>query len=342
MPIDKNKILRYQVLNRCFQDTSQLYRIGDLLKCCNNKLKQNNSSTVSRRTVQLDVLTLRETFGVEFDPELLKQHYYRYADVTTSLSLLELAAPDESALYKTINYLRKNYSDVENQNPQWLWMLTTLQAIADGRSLRDEYVSFENNSAFQGNVHFSKLFESILNHRPITLEYRPFTQSHNTTYHAHPYFLKQYNSRWFLFAGVDEHEGIMNFALDRIRSIRQCRRPFRKPTVDFDHYFDDVTGVSVNDQMPIEKIKLKVSSERYPYIDTKPFNKKHYELSHDSHFYVISFPMRVNNELVSKLLSYGSDVEVLQPESLRQRIAETVEKMSQNYSSAQKDCAKKE
>ena len=86
MPIDKNKILRYQVLNRCFQDTSQLYRIGDLLKCCNNKLKQNNSSTVSRRTVQLDVLTLRETFGVEFDPELLKQHYYRYADVTTSLS----------------------------------------------------------------------------------------------------------------------------------------------------------------------------------------------------------------------------------------------------------------
>jgi predicted DNA-binding transcriptional regulator YafY len=43
--------------------------------------------------------------------------------------------------------------------------------------------------------------------------------------------------------------------------------------------------------------------------------------------------MRVNNELVAEILSFGADIEVLQPQHLRQRIAETVAQMQTQYAS---------
>ncbi|MBR3488709.1 MAG: hypothetical protein IKH33_05270 [Bacteroidales bacterium] len=59
MPLDRNKLLRYQVLNTCFQDNSRQYRIGDLVDCCNRELRCYDLKEVSKRTVQLDVQTLQ-------------------------------------------------------------------------------------------------------------------------------------------------------------------------------------------------------------------------------------------------------------------------------------------
>ena len=41
--------------------------------------------------------------------------------------------------------------------------------------------------------------------------------------------------------------------------------------------------------------------------------------------------MRVNRELVAELLSFGADIEVLQPQHLRQQIAESVAMMHKLY-----------
>ena len=41
--------------------------------------------------------------------------------------------------------------------------------------------------------------------------------------------------------------------------------------------------------------------------------------------------MRVNRELVAELLSFGADIKVLQPQHLRQQIAESVAMMHKLY-----------
>ena len=128
MPIDRNKMLRYQVLNRCFQDTSRRYRTKDLLECCNREMQKYDLNTISTRTIQKDLQDLQaEPYNVQFDPELKKQYYYRYCDTSYNLELLQLTAPDHDALTRTIDLLRERYSDADEQNPQWQWMLTTLQ-----------------------------------------------------------------------------------------------------------------------------------------------------------------------------------------------------------------------
>ncbi|MBR1834597.1 MAG: WYL domain-containing protein [Bacteroidales bacterium] len=334
MPIDRNKMLRYQVLNRCFQDTSRRYRVKDLLECCNREMRKYDLNPISVRTIQKDLQDLQaEPYNVLFDPEMKEQYYYRYCDTSYTLELLKLTAPDHDALTRTIDLLRERYCTLDEQNPQWQWMLTTLQAIADGRPLdtAQPYVSFENNSAFAGNAHFATLLESIINRHPVIVRYKPYQQPEPAELKIHPYYLKQFNSRWFLFAAAEGHDTIMNLALDRILTIRQWRHPYREPEVDFQSYFADMIGVSRNADMAVEQIVLLVSNQRYPYVETKPFSEHQRILHHDGQSHTIAFPMRVNNELVAEILSFGADIEVLQPQHLRQRIAETVAQMQAQY-----------
>lgn len=334
MPLDRNKMLRYQVLDRCFRDTSRLYRVGDLLECCNHEMLRYDFRPVSKRTVQNDIQMLgMEPYNVEFDETLKSSNCYRYADTTQSLKVLRLIDPNHDALLQTIDALREKYNDPDNQNPQWQWMLLTLQALADNRTMQanEQYVSFENNVAFAGNVHFAPLLECIINRHPATIRYQPYKHPVSTEKNIYPYYLKQYNSRRFLFAKIDGNDTISNFALDRIHDVRPWKHTFEPTDIDFSVYFDDVIGVTVNDAMTIENITVKVSASRYPYVETKPFSEKQRILKHDSKSYTISFPIKINNELIAKLLSFGSDLEVIHPEHLRQQVAETIQQMHNQY-----------
>ena len=163
------------------------------------------------------------------------------------------------------------------------------------------------------------------------VRYKPYFQPEPEELKIHPYYLKQFNSRWFLFAAAEGRDGIINLALDRILGIRLWRHAYREAEVDFKAYFDDMIGVSRNSDMPIEQITLRVTNQRYPYVETKPFSEKQRIIKHDEQTHTITFPMRVNRELVAELLSFGADIEVLQPRHLRQQIAESTELMYTLY-----------
>lgn len=335
MPLDRNKIVRYQVLDRCFRDTSRLYRVSDLLECCNLELQRYDYPSIARRTIQNDVQILgMEPYNVEFDESLKKSNCYRYADTTQSLKVLKLIDPNRDALLQTIDSLRDIYNDPDNQNPQWQWMLLTLQALADNRPIdaNEQYVSFENNAAYAGNIHFAPLLESIINQHPVTIRYKPYQHITPKEWNIYPYYLKQYNSRWFLFARIDGKDELTNFALDRIYEVKPWKHRLEPTDIDFSTYFDNVIGATVNEAMVVETVTVKIAASRYPYVETKPFSEKQRILKHDSKTYTISFPIKVNNELIAKLLSFGSELEVLHPQHLRQQIAEMVQQMHNQYS----------
>ncbi len=337
MPLDRNTMLRYQVLDSCFRDTSKLYKAVDLMESCNKELSRYDFPTIALRTLQNDLKNLRsDPYNVIFDEVLSKRHYYRYADTTQSLKVLKLIDPNYGALMQTIDSLREKYNDPEEQNPQWQWMLLTLQSLADDRPLRtnEQYVSFENNEVYAGNVFFSDLLECIINQHPATIRYQPYKYPAPSDKNIYPYFLKQYNSRWFLFAKVDGQDGIWNFALDRIKSVKPWKHSFVTTDIDFSTYFDDVIGVTVNDTMLLENVTVKVAADRYPYVETKPFSEKQHVVKHDDKSYTITFPIRINKEFIAKLLSYGSDIEVIHPKHLRESIIQKINDMKTMYTSA--------
>ena len=70
MPVDKQVIIRYQALNRCFRNPYREFTIDDLVEECNKALRRADKPDVSKRTVQNDINILEADYGILLDEKL--------------------------------------------------------------------------------------------------------------------------------------------------------------------------------------------------------------------------------------------------------------------------------
>ena len=105
---------------------------------------------------------------------------------------------------------------------------------------------------------------------------------------------------------------------------------------DFDEYFEDIVGVSFPPEREIKHIVLKFSEHRFPYIVAKPLHGSQKIIDQSQH--IVSIDVMPNRELRSILHSFGKDLEVIEPLSLRQAVANEIKKTYEKYFPVQKDC----
>ena len=105
---------------------------------------------------------------------------------------------------------------------------------------------------------------------------------------------------------------------------------------DFDAYFRDIIGVSIEKGKAVEHVRLKFSPERLPYVLSKPIHHSQ-EVENEAEG-IISLDVIPDKELISELIWFRDDVEVLSPDSLREEIKEKIAKMYQNYFGVKNDC----
>ena len=148
---------------------------------------------------------------------------------------------------------------------------------------------------------------------------------------VHPYYVKQYNGRWFLFGLNSENVKIENYALDRIVSFKKSNIPFIKnEQINFDTYFDDVIGVSVPyEDVPTEEIVLRFSPQRFPYVVSKPLHHSQKIICEEPN--TISICVKPTRELTQQIFSFLPDIEVLAPEWYRKEIKEKMEDNLKKY-----------
>ena len=139
-------------------------------------------------------------------------------------------------------------------------------------------------------------------------------------------------------ATPDGYDNIASYALDRILTVGLWNAKYRPASVDINELFSDTIGVTINPTAKVERVVLKIDAKRYPYVETKPFSEKQKIVKMEEDSVTISFPMKVNFELKSEILSFGSDIEVVEPLSLRHEIASQIAELNGKYLSAQKDC----
>jgi predicted DNA-binding transcriptional regulator YafY len=90
-----------------------------------------------------------------------------------------------------------------------------------------------------------------------------------------------------------------------------------------EEYFADIIGVTnFENESPVE-IKLRFLNGRGNYVETKPLHPSQKPVSWiDSQTADVSLFVKVNNELEAMLLSYGKDLEVIEPKELKKRLKE--------------------
>ena len=126
-------------------------------------------------------------------------------------------------------------------------------------------IYFQENPDLKGLEYLQKLTEYIAKKQPLKIAYQP-NGSDVTEKEYHPYFLKQFNNRWFCFAYAPGNEDYLtNLALDRIVNIEPVNTEFNdSKKEDPLDYFHDVIGVSVTNKETID-IVLRVRAKRWKY-----------------------------------------------------------------------------
>ena len=343
MPTNKNAQLRYQVLDRCFSDFKRKYEIDDLLEQVNDALYDLYGTEVGLRQIRDDIKYMRDrvTYNapIKAYPYDGKKCYYRYEDRGFSIFNNELSVEEVNKLRSTIEMLGKYRGAAGNA---WLEeVISNLEYRFGVKSNNNNVVAFDQNSQLIGLEFLTDLIDSTVNNMPLQVLYRTYSGKEKTSI-VHPYHLRQYNNRWFLF-GLEENRKygnfISNMALDRIVSFSRPKDIAFIPNtdIDFSTHFKDVVGVTIPEEHPEpEEVILKFDAFRFPYIVSKPIHASQTIVNEDEH--TLSIFVRPNKELEAQIFSFGHQVEVLKPEWLRQQIATKIQETFNKYFPVQKEC----
>lgn len=148
-----------------------------------------------------------------------------------------------------------------------------------------------------------------------------------------PYALKVYNRRWYVLGYIKEKEAIRHLALERFINFHATNIQFDFPK-DFipRKYYDNVVGIYVNDQLPLEKIKIRVYGVEVEYLRMLPLHKSQCEVkSKYGEYAEFTYRVCLTPDLKSKLLALGSHVEVLEPLEYREKIMSEIKDAMNRY-----------
>lgn len=330
MATNKHALIRYKLLDKCFSNKWKKYFIDDLIASCTAELTTyvGSETKVSRRQLLDDITFMRSEAGYQAPIVSMKDGkrvFYRYDSTDFSILKQPLNASEQEQIQQALETLGRIKGI-----PQLEWLNSVQAKLSSGLKLDQQQkpvISFEENEFLKGLEYLEPLYQFIIHKRVLAIKYQGFRQLEPVVYTIHPYYLKQYNNRWFLFGLNDDNGQIQNLALDRIQEIGQLDSlPHKNSAIDFDDYFYDIVGVTNSAEREIEQVILKFSTGRLPYILSKPI--------HGSQRYkdgVIYLNLKINKELESLVLSFGRDVEVIEPVSLRSNIKVIIDEIQQNY-----------
>ncbi|MDD2636429.1 MAG: WYL domain-containing protein [Bacteroidales bacterium] len=320
MGTNKHAIIRYQALDKCFRNKGRNFYIDDLIEACNDALYEyDGTGGVKRRQILYDINFMESEQGWSIPLERYKDGkkvYFRYYDLKFSINNQPLTATETDQLKEALLTLSRLKG-----MPQFEWMdeiIARLESNLGIKTLDNKVVSFEENKYLAGLEHFSFLYESIVYQKTLDILYQGFKMAESVKYTFHPYHLKQYNNRWFIFGLNNESKQIQNLALDRIVSIDESKIPyFVNSEIDFEEYFEDVVGVTIESDKPTEKIQLQIDIDYWPYIKTKPLHGSQKIISKTSKYVEIELELKINYELIATVFALGENVRIVAPEPLK-------------------------
>ncbi len=337
MSTNKNAIIRYQALDKCFRNPGRKYFIEDLIEACSNALYEFDGTDTGIQVRQLydDLIFMESPQGWEIPLERIKdgrKTYYRYSDMSFSINNQPLNESEKMQLKETLLTLSRFKG-----MPQFEWVQEIIARLDSGLGLsksEDKIIEFEQNFFLKGLEFINPCYYAILYKKTLNILYKGFEMEVARSFCIHPYYLKEYNNRWYLFGVNDEDGMLLNMPLDRFVDITDCKTEYvPKTSIDFDEYFEDIIGVTLYKDKPVETITLKIENELYNYISTKPIHGSQKLKEKGQTHTWITLKLIPNYELESWILFYGQKLEVVSPEFLREKIKTRVMQMADQYRS---------
>lgn len=335
MPHIKNALIRFRIIDRCLRNKYKPFPTKqDLrLECEEALFGSIDGNNICDSTIEKDMYAMK----MEFDAPIRysKRHSgYYYEDPDFSINDIPLTEDDLNSIRfaaKTLMQFRE--VDIFKQFGNAIDKIFDRVAIAidPAEEELNHLVQFETAVSTGGNEFLPTLFEAIKSSRFVTFEYTSFISGKAKLRTVLPLMLKEYRNRWYLITYDESKKDVITFALDRMSPPVVEEQVGIKPE-DFDpfSYFRYAVGITSNKSEP-ENVVFKADDIAAKYIHSQPLHPNQQILKEGKNRTTFQMTVLISEELIRSLLSYGGEIEVLEPEILRTTITDRVKQMAENY-----------
>lgn len=329
MANSKHSHIRYNILDYCFRNKS--FTFDELHNYLNIKISEMYPGEgVSIRTLKNDINIFRSSQNGFDAPLPIGTRIYKYSNPKFSISERPLLN-HEKYLISSARELLKRFEN----HPRYNMLSEGLFKLECGEyDIESSKIFFDHNEEYKGIKYLKPLYHAIVMKRVLKLIFRGFDDINSSSFEFHPYVLKQYNRRWFVF-GLNNNRKIPTWCVpldERLIDFEELKNVnYIESDLDWNKFFRPLIGVTRNQESKIQKIVLRFYNGRENYFKTKPFHPDFEEFFEKEKNDQVWFESIINKELVQQILSYGRDIEVIEPQELKMKLREHILGMRTYY-----------
>ena len=339
---DRNRLQRLRIIDDMLSGSDEGYTMPQLL----NNLNTHMACKVDRFAVMRDFQFIQRTYGIGILKKIVSREnmlknkteritLYSYEDGADSIFKTSLTGKEKAFLDFALSLL-----DLKGLSKMPVLRGMNLKVPEHAKIL-----SYTKNPKEQdiSNI-LCQLLDHIRKKEVISLQLRDRKNTDNKERcHVCPWYLREYNRRWYLFGWDIKKDRIERYALDRIIPPTYIlQKEYREPEGPIDEILKHTVGVSIVEEPPIEII-FWVSDESADYVANKPIHHNQIELRREEiklherlkrkcmggKFFKIY--CKINYELKREMLSFNKELIVLYPAALMEELRFTLKKMLSNY-----------
>ena len=335
MPHIKNALIRYRIIDRALRNSYNPFPSkSDLRKACEEALYgSEDGANICDSTIEKDMFSMK----MEHDAPIKyskKQGGYFYEDDAYSINDIPLTQDDIEAIRFATNTLSQ-FKDAGIFKQFSFAINKIVDRVSIAQDPRDqsigEFVQFETPLSSGGNEFLPVLLESIKSKTVVFFEYESFQTQKRKARKVLPLLLKEYRNRWYLLSYDQSKESIITYALDRMFDLQTSEEALYCP-IDFKpaEFFQHAIGITASNGNP-EKIVLKADNIAAKYIESQPFHASQRILKAGKNKTTFAMTVYLSEELIRNILSFGGEIEVVEPQLLRDHVIGRVRQMVDNY-----------
>ena len=180
--------------------------------------------------------------------------------------------------------------------------------------------------------HFAPIATAVLQRKKLELGYYARGRDETGDRQVSPQRLTHYRDNWYLDAWCHLRNGIRSFSLDAIRRVRLIDEAALEVG---EQELDEIlgTGYGIFSGKEVKWAALRFTPERARWVSRETWHPEQKSRFDEQGRYCLSVPYSDDRELVMDILKHGANVQVLEPSSLRERIASELKHMQYVYGS---------
>ncbi len=330
MPVNKNALLRYRIIDGCLTNPMRKYPTMEFII---KKIEEQLGSAISTSMFSKDLSQMKSTYNAPIEFHRLNKGYY-YSEPDFSIKEFPLTHDEIDALDYSTALLHQfkgtrifhHFESAINKVIEG-YRISAILGKSENQILQvEEPVRAENSKWLE------QILKAIVEKKCLKIAYQAFGREEKI-HDLSPYLLKEYHNRWYVTGYSERAQKIAVFALDRINDLEFSGNNFVND-LDFaaDDFFKYSLGITQLHNATAEKIVLSFTPQQAFYILSQPLHHSQKILLESDEEVQIQLEVYVTAELKMTILSFGAEVKVLEPECLRNEIKESIEKMKNLYS----------